>query len=130
MDWWSKQDGFTRFSSWSGSAIEMFQEFQRYLSNYEVLTMWGNGVDFDQPILAAAMSYLGYQVPWDFRANRCFRTVKNLWREEFKTAQATINHETLEWPAHYAVSDASVELLQLLYIHEQNIELGLRGILR
>lgn len=41
--------------------------------------VWGNGVDFDNVILANAYkSVLKTEQPWKFWNNRCYRTVKNL----------------------------------------------------
>ena len=40
--------------------------------------VWGNGADFDQPILSAAYDACGLPVPWKFYHSRCYRTVKNL----------------------------------------------------
>lgn len=37
--------------------------------------VWGNGSDFDNAILAYAYHACGLELPWEFWANRCFRTM-------------------------------------------------------
>lgn len=39
--------------------------------------VWGNGADFDNPILNVAARHAGINLPWKW-GNRCYRTVKNL----------------------------------------------------
>ena len=43
--------------------------------------VWGNGSDFDQPILTAAYRAVGLEAPWKFWNNRCYRTLKSLFPE-------------------------------------------------
>jgi hypothetical protein len=38
--------------------------------------VWGNGARFDNEILANAYKRMGIQVIWDFRNDRCYRTIK------------------------------------------------------
>jgi len=40
--------------------------------------VWGNGADFDLPILATAYRACGMAVPWRGFNGRCYRTMKNL----------------------------------------------------
>lgn len=42
------------------------------------LHTWSNGADFDLPMLAHAYRSFGWDAPWKFWNNRCFRTFKNL----------------------------------------------------
>jgi len=41
----------------------------------QIDTVWSNGASFDQPILASAFSKMGRNVPWNYRASRCCRTL-------------------------------------------------------
>jgi hypothetical protein len=43
--------------------------------------IWGNGSDFDQPILVAVYAALKLSAPWLFWNNRCYRTLKSLHPE-------------------------------------------------
>lgn len=40
--------------------------------------VWGNGPSFDNAILANAYRKVGMEVPWDFRKERCYRTIRKL----------------------------------------------------
>jgi exodeoxyribonuclease VIII len=42
------------------------------------LRIWGNGSDFDNVLLQHAYEVASREVPWSFRHNRCFRTLRNL----------------------------------------------------
>lgn len=42
------------------------------------VAIWGNGADFDQPILAEAYRRAGHELPWATYNSRCYRTLKNL----------------------------------------------------
>ena len=43
---------------------------------YEI---WGNGADFDNPILEAAYDLLKMPAPWKYNEGRCYRTLKSLF---------------------------------------------------
>ena len=53
------------------SALVMFSE---WLGPNQVV--WGNGSDFDQPILVAAYETIGEPVPWKFYNSACYRSIK------------------------------------------------------
>lgn len=40
--------------------------------------VWGNGANFDNVLLTEAYKRVGEEPPWSFRANMCYRTLKNL----------------------------------------------------
>jgi len=40
--------------------------------------VWGNGATFDNVILRNAYTKVGFDCPWSFRDDRCYRTLKNL----------------------------------------------------
>lgn len=77
--WWATQDMEVRREAHSGTleihvVLDMFSEYIRQLP--EAPRIWGNGSDFDNPILAHAYSACGIRLPWSFRDNMCFRTLK------------------------------------------------------
>lgn len=39
--------------------------------------LWGNGSDFDNPQIASLFRMYGFETPWKFWNNRCFRTLKS-----------------------------------------------------
>lgn len=53
---------------------------QRYREWYgdESLPTWGNGASFDNVLMRSAFRVAGHEMPWDFRFDRCYRTMKSL----------------------------------------------------
>lgn len=58
-------------------ALIGFNKFVK-LSGIRWTTVWGNGSDFDNAILACAYRAAKVQPEWKFWNNRCYRTLKNL----------------------------------------------------
>lgn len=44
--------------------------------------VWSNGADFDIPMICHAWTVAGYEAPWQFWNNRCFRTLKSMPRAD------------------------------------------------
>lgn len=57
--------------------------------------VWGNGGDFDNALLAAAFHSVGMEPVWDFWNNRCYRTVKNQFKD-VKLARTGTYHNALD----------------------------------
>lgn len=58
--------------------------------------VWGNGSDFDMPILAAAYRNCGFgAVPWKYSDVRCYRTLKNL-RPDILFQETGVHHNALD----------------------------------
>ena len=58
--------------------------FSNYIERHVIdgrLYVWGNGSDFDNVILASTYDRIGMPKPWNFRDNRCYRTLKNTFPE-------------------------------------------------
>ena len=53
---------------------------QRYREWYgdESLPTWGNGASFDNVLMRSAFRAAGHIMPWDFRFDRCYRTMKSM----------------------------------------------------
>lgn len=79
--WWMQQseDARSIFNS------DMITDLRPALVNFSKWVIdpdteiWGNGVDFDNVVLANAYRTCGIQIPWNFRYNRCYRTMKNIY---------------------------------------------------
>lgn len=56
------------------TALYMFAEWYKALPGEPPI--WGNGATFDCPVLRAAFEYLAIPVPWHYRKERCYRTLK------------------------------------------------------
>lgn len=71
---------------------------------------YGNGADFDNPILAVAARMVDHQFPWKW-GNRCYRTLKNLhelFGEDFRAPKLTRVGQY-----HNALDDAKSQALHL-----------------
>jgi len=82
--WWDKQDAAVRTEAFTGTTnIHVaLADFDAYCKSMPTAPrIWGNGSDFDNPILAEAYKICGMKQPWSFRDNMCYRTLKNLFLE-------------------------------------------------
>jgi exodeoxyribonuclease VIII len=107
MKWWHEQEIAAYDEAWSGKddLIQTLHKIVDYFVEMESegpVYVWGNGSDFDQPILQEAFIRAKLPVPWDFRNNRCYRTLKNLFpyvsAQEFKG----VKHNALSDACHQA----------------------------
>lgn len=70
------------------------------------IVVWGNGVDFDNAIIAHHYKQTGIKQPWTFRENRCYRTVKNIFRDGPFPVDSEISHHALQdaiWQASHLI---------------------------
>lgn len=57
--------------------------------------IWGNGANFDNAILSNAYKAAGYEQPWPYYNDRCYRTVAAL-RRDIKRARVGTHHNALD----------------------------------
>jgi hypothetical protein len=72
--------------------------------------VWGNGADFDNPIIGVAARMLGRKLPWQW-GNRCYRTMKNL--HEVLGPLAKAPPVTRAGTHHNALDDAKTQAIHL-----------------
>lgn len=104
LDWWGKQDKAARDEAFSGTEdiVDVLYELQEYIKNLPApVNVWGNGSDFDNVILINAFDRCGIALPWSYKNNRCFRTLKNIFphRDPVFTGQ---KHNALADAQHQA----------------------------
>ncbi len=99
--WWARQSLSARrvFTDEKQPTPVGLAEFNAYcasIDSVKYLRMWGNGADFDQPILAAvyAMHAPELKLPWQW-GSRCYRTLKNL-RPDVKLERQGTYHNALD----------------------------------
>ena len=63
--------------------------------NGKTTEVWGNGADFDLPILGHAYQACGMQIPWQPYMGRCYRTLKNM-RPEIALERTGKHHNALD----------------------------------
>lgn len=74
------------FNDWMGEATSELQKPPR---------LWGNGANFDNPLLACAYWAAGVQPFYQFWNERCYRTVKNQY-PSVKMARTGTHHNALD----------------------------------
>ena len=77
---------------------EVLQQFASWLTENAVskdFQVWGNGADFDNPILEAAYLATGRKRPWGPYSGRCYRTLKALAPQE-KIIRTGTHHNALD----------------------------------
>jgi DNA polymerase III epsilon subunit-like protein len=115
LDWWDKQNGPAKqvlkdtlpcAMKRAPSLKDVLSSFSLFIKEAKFPAMWGNGSDFDNTQLAAAYSSVGIQMPFSFRDNRCYRTLRALFPEVKTDNDEGIHHNALDdavYQAKYAV---------------------------
>jgi len=111
--WWMRQSDEARRSAFfprpDGTLADGLKFFSVFVQKFDVGYVWGNGAAFDNVVLRNAYKKLGLKAPWSFRADMCYRTVKNLYPEtEFERIGVY----------HNAVDDAHSQAAHLLKLHD------------
>jgi len=113
LEWWSKQSQEAQDAAFNNPdalpLAEALAVFNVWLEDVEPKGIWGNGADFDKPILEAAYravdlvpAYKGYNT------SRCYRTLKALY--------SWVKAPTFEGVRHNALADAGHQADHLLLI--------------
>jgi exodeoxyribonuclease VIII len=98
------------FGKWLNILDESPENLCFGASNYDV-TMWGRGPRFDFGLLSYAYNSVGYpSMPWDFRKERCVRTMEMFYPDIKKQA----DNDRLTMP-HNGIDDCKH---QILYVSE------------
>ena len=110
--WWMKQDDEARHQFYFTGIplIDVLKRFEHWLSclaPWEHRQIWGNGAAFDNVILAGALQRAKIQVPWSYKNDRCYRTLKALYPE--------VPYEQLG-TEHNALDDARSQAIHLMQI--------------
>jgi len=85
--WWMDPERHEARAAWwkmpkvgLAEALDGFSEWMRYES--ADMRVWGNGSDFDNVLLGQAYEMMKRDAPWNFRHNRCFRTLRSMLVDE------------------------------------------------
>ena len=108
--WWLGQNEEARAEMQKeGEHINLsLDRFRMWLGDNGQTRIWGNGAAFDNVILASAYKNSGLTVPWKFIGDRCYRTVKTMFKQTLKAEQPTIKH--------HALADAEAQAKHLMLI--------------
>lgn len=105
--WWQRQNKEARDEAFSGitsliQALGEFHDFFRRIPAKKIF-VWGNGADFDLPILKAAYSKCNMSVPWLPYNGRCYRTMKNNYPDVVAPALSGVKHNALDDAVYQAI---------------------------
>jgi DNA polymerase III epsilon subunit-like protein len=111
LDWWSRQSAEAKkvlaeaenAPNGLGGALVQFTAYLQKFGKRD-LFVWGNGADFDQPIITACYASVGYPLPWLFYNNRCYRTLRSLAGLKAEPPRHGVYHHSLD--------DAKTQALQ------------------
>lgn len=79
--WWMNQSDVARKEVFIDTEISVFSAldlFSIWASNYKDSRIWGNGAAFDNVLLRSAYEKLKLRCPWNFKNDRCYRTLVNM----------------------------------------------------
>ncbi len=81
--WWMQQEEAARaeFAKTSELIVDVLNEFSRWYVTSGAAEVWGNGATFDNVLLSEAYRLAKIKRPWSYRADRCYRTLANLYPE-------------------------------------------------
>ena len=130
MQWWQKQDPETRKEVFSGQcsyvdAMRLFCEWIDYVresSGHEV-AIWGNGSDFDNPILTNSLDACGIHGVWKYYNNRDLRTLRALLPIDIKSIPNIKPHTALSDAKHEA--DIMDRIVETYFQAERTLRYGL-----
>lgn len=108
--WWLRQSDEAR-SMFKVQGMDLktsLHLFDSWIKEHDPVGVWGNGSDFDNVLIANACKAVSRPLPWKYYKNRCFRTMKNLFKVEVKR----------EGTHHNAVDDAVFQMRVLKKINE------------
>lgn len=111
VKWWAEQSPEAKAVLQTnvvslGEALALFSDWL----GEDCPGLWGNGSDFDNSAIKNAYQIIGAPVPWSYKANRCYRTIKSLY-PEIKAERFGVHH--------YALDDAKYQALHLIQIFTQ-----------
>lgn len=112
--WWLKQSEPARREIYSASAdirkaCEAFSQYVARTVDPSQMCIWGDGAAFDNVLLSCTYARLGLEKPWKFWNDRCYRTIKNTYKDIKTESFGT---------AHNALDDAKQQAIHLLRIFE------------
>lgn len=100
LDWWLAQDELAKDQLSGGTGLEtVLKDFAEWYGDADEI--WANSPSFDCEILSAAYDAVELDEPWDFWAERDFRTLQSF---DFapEPEQAGVEHDALDDAVHQA----------------------------
>lgn len=99
IEWWQKQSEEARavFVNATYTTRQALSELALFCNGYNKPRVWGNGADFDNPIIAVAAHKVGLNPKniWAGYSGRCYRTIKNQYKD-VKLTRLGVYHNALD----------------------------------
>lgn len=100
--WWLQRSDEAREALASGQTVDIVTALDKFdewfdgvrQSHGEIKGVWGNGASFDNAILTETYKRLGFNPPWEFFKDRCYRTIKSVF-PSVKIARSGTHHNAL-----------------------------------
>lgn len=108
--WWMNQEDKARNELFAGRSVDIdsaLYSFRYFLNSHNVEYVWGNGVDFDNVILASAYRRAKLPCPWSGKNNRCYKTVIKMFPDVPRVEPVL---------KHHALHDAKAQAQHLVNI--------------
>lgn len=127
VKWWLQQSDVARREIYSASAnltkvLSYFSAFIAANCEHRQVKVWGNGAAFDNVILRSTYEACGIEPPWKYWNDRCYRTMKNMFK--------TTHKEPSNGVVHNALDDATNQALNLLdIVSKHNLQGALATVL-
>lgn len=111
--WWERQgadvkDALEEDQQAPEMALAKFNQWIGARTTFKNVRIWGNGANFDEPILAEGYRAFKLQQPWRYSNSRCFRTLRAL--------HGGIERERAPLRPHHALDDAIAQALHAVKI--------------
>jgi hypothetical protein len=101
--WWLKQSDAARRELTARTGISIISALSAFTAWYpEGAVFWGNGATFDNVILSNAYKAIGFEKPWPYWGDRCYRTMKAMYPEVTADPFSGVAHNALDDAVHQA----------------------------
>jgi len=119
VKWWLQQSDEAQHQLFNNTEplTSVLIDFQRWLEDIgmrNMLKVWGNGATFDNVILRNAYDHQGWECPWPYWNDMCYRTEK--------TVNSHIDPPEMKGIFHHALDDAKFQALHLIEIMKEKNE--------
>lgn len=81
VQWWEKQSDEAKEALRAEPIMRLYDaisSFNAWVAEVKAETLWGNGADFDNPILKSCFGVFELDPPFKPWAGRCYRTIKSI----------------------------------------------------
>lgn len=117
VDWWAtqSQEAKDALEADKKPLLEALTLFSAWVRTVEGSHLWGNGADFDNPILKSCYAVLDADTPFKPFNGRCYRTIKNIPgmpKMERKGTHHNALHDARNQAEHLLAMNKYIEVLE------------------